>query len=542
MFSFKKLCLTSINRNVDMRCRMIKKCSICRSGSTVVGIMQKEENEVFTLPLLNKSCEVTQSQRIFKEALALSNSLKNRLKCVPRSVQQVFVLDKLAAAMSGYENVICYAEHTKLNNIYSLLCDPCFLFIAYTNGFKKYAVAGLADVSSSSSAILSDLCFLSKELFFERYKPILVRKLYLDKSQIGKSPLSVQSIRDKVVQRAVQMLIQSRFDSEFSDCSHGFHSLKSCHTALNDIYWNGKRTSWFIELSLLKTFNKIHHLLLMKEMGVKVADQRMLNLVREMLKVGYVNLRDLSDSTLESNPGIFPGSVLSSLFANILCNRIDKWVECNLLIKFNTLSENRINLADNEAVFTRDSAGRYESSKFTKERASDVSLKKIRAVLREIRKQQAAQNQAKCYVDDLNYRKLWYVRYAYEMLLGLTGPKKDALEILKGVKIAVIKKLKMRIHPNKSRINHHSDGVFFLGYRLLGNYDIKSNYSDSQVSKYDRIKFSVPIKKLLKRYRGKGFMQWAKKGNNIKYVARRVDKWIFIPGDFEVVKVRVVSR
>jgi hypothetical protein len=144
--------------------------------------------------------------------------------------------------------------------------------------------------------------------------------------------------------------------------------------------------------------------------------------------------------------------------------------------------------------------------------------------LREIRKQQAAQNQIKYDADDFNYRKLWYVRYADDMLLGLAGPKKYVLEILKDIKIAVSKKLKTHIYPDKSRINHYLDGVFFLGYRLLGNYDIKFNYPNGQGCKYNRIKFSVPIKKLLKIYMNKGFLQIAKKGKNIKYVARRVDK------------------
>jgi hypothetical protein len=122
------------------------------------------------------------------------------------------------------------------------------------------------------------------------------------------------------------------------------------------------------------------------------------------------------------------------------------------------------------------------------------------------------------------------------MLLGLTGPKKDALAILKEIEIAVDKELNMQIHSEKSKIKHHSDGVLFLGYKLLGNYDVKFNYFDGQSRKSNRIKFSVPTKRLLKKYMNKGFLQIARKGRNIKYVARRVDKWIYLPDDFEVVK------
>ena len=59
-----------------------------------------------------------------------------------------------------------------------------------------------------------------------------------------------------------------------------------------------------------------------------------------------------------------------------------------------------------------------------KNHAPNVSRKKIRIALRAVRKQQAAQNRTKCFADDLNHKKLWYVRYADDMLLGLIGPKK----------------------------------------------------------------------------------------------------------------------
>ena len=171
-----------------------------------------------------------------------------------------------------------------------------------------------------------------------------------------------------------------------------------------------------------------------------------------------------------------------------------------------------------------------------KNNAPDVSRKKIRLALREVRKQQAAQNKIKYYADDPSHKKLWYVRYADDMLLGLIGPKKDALAILTEIEIAVDKELNMQIHLEKSGVKHHSDGVLFLGYRLLGNYDAKFNYGDTQRNVSNRIKFSVPTKRLLKKYTNKGYLQIAKKGKNIKYVAKRADKWIFLPEDSEVVK------
>jgi group II intron reverse transcriptase/maturase len=526
-----KLYLTSFNGNVDMRCRTVNQLSIRRSESTVVGIEKDDTNR----QSLNEPCEVTQSQRITKKASALLNPLEKKLDRASRSLKKTFTLDKLVAAMTSYENIVINAEQQEpLNKLYELLCNPCFLLIAY-DSVKKNAAAGLDNVAGSN-VTLTGLRTLSKELFSEQYKCIPVRRLYIDKPQGGKRPLGVPSTRDKIVQKALLMLLQPTFEHQFSAHSHGFRPNKSCHTALRAIRKDGNRTTWFIELDLVKAFDKIQHSLLMEELKTRIADLQILDLIHKMLKVGYINPHDLSDGKLEMEEGTPQGSILSPFFANVLFDRFDRWVETNLLIKYNILRKDSINSEYAKAVNKHFGTEWNEVLESIKKHAPDVCRKKIRLALREVRKQQTAQNKIKYDADDSNHRKLWYVRYADDMLLGLIGPKKDAQAILKEIETAVDKELKMQIHPEKSGVKHHSDGVLFLGYRLLGNYDSKFNFGESQRRLSNRIKFSVPTKRLLKRYMNKGFLQRAKKGKNVKYVARRVDKWIFLPSDAEVVK------
>jgi group II intron reverse transcriptase/maturase len=531
-FNSIKLYSTSLNGNVNMQCRAITQSSICRSEPTVVD----REEEGKTLPYSNLSCEVVQSQKILEEASALLDPFKKRLERASRSVQKAFTLEKLADAMTEYDKVIGNVDQTKpLNNLYKkILCNPCFLLIAYQN-VRKEAAVGLDNVGGGN-VTLSGLRTLSKELSSEQYKCIPVWRVYIDKPQGGKRPLGIPSTRDKIVQKAVSMLIQPTFENKFGDHSHGFRPNKSCHTALNAIRRNGNRTTWFIELDLVTAFEKVHHTFLMEEVKNKIVDQQIIDLIYEILKVGYINPHNISDSKLDKKEGTPQGSILSPLFANILFDRFDRWVEMNLLTKYNVLREDNVSVEYNEAVFKHLGTKWNDVLEAIKEAAPDVNRKKIRLALREVRKQQAAQNRIKYYADDPNHRKLWYVRYADDMLLGFTGPKKDALAILEEIKIAVDKELNMQIHPEKSGIKHHSDGVLFLGYKLLGNYDAKFNYSEGQSRKSNHIKFSVPTKRLLKKYMDKGFLQIAKKGKNIKYVARRVDKWIFLQEDFEVVK------
>ena len=180
MTKFKKLYLMGINGNMDMWRQMINQSLSHRSGSTVVGNEKDSSNH----QSLNESCEVTQTQRISDQAKALLNPLENRLNRASRSVQKAFTLDKLTEAMTAYEAVLSQAEQTAFNNLYKLLCNPCFLLIAYDR-IKKNAAAGLDNVGGGN-VTLSGLCTLSKELSSEQYKCIPVRRLYIDKPQGGK--------------------------------------------------------------------------------------------------------------------------------------------------------------------------------------------------------------------------------------------------------------------------------------------------------------------------------------------------------------------
>lgn len=527
IFTFTKLYLTRINGNVDMRCWAIKQSLIRRSGSTVVG---NEKYGIFHR-FLNEPCEVIQLQRIEK-AMALLNPLENRLNRASRSVQKSFTLDKLVLVISIFEDVVNNVEKLEfLDNLYDFLCNPCFLLIAY-DSLKKDVMAGLDNIGGSN-VTLSGLLTLSKELFSERYNCIPVRRFYIDKQERGKRLIGVPTTRDKIVQKALQMLIQPMFEFRFSEHSHGFRSNKNCHTALNAIRKYGNRTTWFIELDLIKVFDKVHHALLIDEIKKRIADQQIIDLIYKMLKVGYINPYDLLDSKLEMEEGTLKGNILSPLFNNILFDRFDRWVEMNLLPKFNVSRKDNVN---SEYVKIVNEHFETEWNNVLENIKMNVNHKNIRLPLFEVRKQHAVQENIKYYVDDLYHRKLWYVRYADNILIGLRGPKSDALVILKEIEIALKKELKMQVNLEKSNVKHYSDGVLFLGYRLLGNYESKLNLGNIQCQVNNSIKFSVPVKRLLKRYMNKGFLQIAKKGKNIKYVGRRVDKWIFLPNDFEVVK------
>jgi len=134
--------------------------------------------------------------------------------------------------------------------------------------------------------------------------------------------------------------------------------------------------------------------------------------------------------------------------------------------------------------------------------------------------------------------RTYYCRYADDFLVGHVGNKKNAWLILQQIAAFVEQHLKMKLHEKKSGVKHHENGVIFLGYHLHGNYEAKIQYNNAtgQRTRSNWIKFGIPVERLFKRYAEKGFFQKAKKGNQDKHVARRLDKWIFLPSDLDVIR------
>jgi group II intron reverse transcriptase/maturase len=515
---------TGIIENMDMRSKAINSFLGRRSESTVV------EKGNLEYKVLNHSCEETQLQRIEKDAKALLDPYKIRLFKGSRKVRETFTVENLTKIMMAYNSVINQAE--QVTSIYHIIADPCFLLLAYAT-LRKDAAAGLDDVPTTH-VTFAGILLLSKKLKMEKYKCTPARRIYIPKKG-GKRPLGLTSTIDKIVQKALHMVMSPIFDKSFSEFSHGFRPNRSCHTALNSILKNGNRTIWFIELDLVKAFERIHHEILIKEIQVKIKEQQLIDLIYKLLRVGYVNIQNLIDSKLEQNKGTPQGSILSPLLANIFFHKLDMWFEKILLPKYNVPRIYKINSEYQDKVTNHINNKWGDVVKITKKLAPDISSKKVREHIKVLRKQQAGRENIKYSAIDPNHRKLWYVRYADDMLLGFIGPKYDANSIFEDIKTAVDKIIKMEIHPEKSGIEHHSDGVLFLGYRLLGRYDDNVKWDGVQRRVSNHVKFSIPTKKLIKKYAEKGFLQIAKKGKNTKHVARRVDKWIYLVGDNVVI-------
>ncbi len=182
----------------------------------------------------------------------------------------------------------------------------------------------IADVEQYGVVRLLDE--LAADLREGRWRPLPARRVLIPKpGSRERRPLSIPTVRDRVVQAAMKIVLEPVFEADMLPCSFGFRPRRAAHDALQvliDESWRGRR--WVVETDIANCFEAIPHEKLMQAVGERVCDQTVLALLRVMLRAGV-----LSDGVVRrSVTGTPQGGVVSPLLANVYLHRIDRaWDE-----------------------------------------------------------------------------------------------------------------------------------------------------------------------------------------------------------------------
>ena len=213
------------------------------------------------------------------------------------------------------------------------------------------------------------------------------------------------------------------------------------------IAWTG--TTWFIEGDISRCFDELDHQVMLQTLGEKIHDNRLLRLIGQMLQAGY--LEDWIWNTTLS--GVPQGGVVSPILSNIYLDRLDKFVETALLPEYTRGVLRRHNLEYDRA----------KGAAFRARRRGDY------AAARALREQQHSLPS----LDPLDpgYRRLRYVRYADDVLLGFTGPKAEAEEIKRRLAQFLDEDLNLELSEEKTLVTHARTGAArFLGYEITTHH------------------------------------------------------------------------
>ena len=343
----------------------------------------------------------------------------------------------------------------KFERLYRILFNEELFYVAYqkiaSNGGSTTKGSDGRSIDGMSLARIETLIASLKD---ESYQPHPSRRVHIPKKNGKTRPLGIPAFEDKLVQEVVRMILEAIYEGHFETTSHGFRPKRSCHTALLHIQKTFSGAKWFIEGDIKGFFDNIDHDVLVGILRERISDDRFIRLIRKFLKAGYVE-----DWTFHNTySGTPQGGIVSPILANIYLDKLDKYVK-EYIQHFDKGTKRRPGKESNNLANERKRTVRkLKKVKDGTEKAALV------ARLKAIEQERAAFPSG----DEMDgsYRRLKYIRYADDFILGVIGSKEDALRIKEDIKSFLSESLALELSEEKTLITHTGKSAKFLGYEI----------------------------------------------------------------------------
>jgi RNA-directed DNA polymerase len=301
----------------------------------------------------------------------------------------------------------------RFDDLFNLVCDPAFLTVAWkrVRGNRGSRSAGVdGDTARYITAVRGEDKFLAElraDLKAQTLRPLPVRERMIPKAGGKRRRLGIPTVRDRVAQAALKLVLEPIFEADFQPCSYGFRPGRRAHDAMAEIHLFASENlsyEWVFEGDIKACFDEISHSALMDRMRKRIGDKRVLSLVKAFLKAGILTEEGAEE---ETNTGTPQGGILSPLLANIALSALDEYF-----------------------------AGTWAPSWEVRRRRRDKG--------------------------GATYR---LVRYADDFVVMVKGTRAHA-ENLREQVAEVLRPIGLRLSETKTTIAHIDEGFEFLGHRI----------------------------------------------------------------------------
>ena len=352
-------------------------------------------------------------------------------------------------------NEHCKDSSYKFERLYRILFNEELFYVAY----QKIASNGGSTTKGSDGRSIDEMSLARIETLIaslkdESYQPHPSRRVHIPKKNGKTRPLGIPAFEDKLVQEVVRMILEAIYEGHFETTSHGFRPKRSCHTALLHIQKTFSGAKWFIEGDIKGFFDNIDHDVLVGILRERISDDRFIRLIWKFLKAGYVE-----DWTFHNTySGTPQGGIVSPILANIYLDKLDKYVK-EYIRHFDMGTKRRPGKESNDLANERKwTVRKLKKVKDGTEKAALV------ARLKAIEQERAAFPSG----DEMDgsYRRLKYIRYADDFILGIIGSKEDVLRIKEDIKSFLSESLALELSEEKTLITHTGKSAKFLGYEI----------------------------------------------------------------------------
>lgn len=399
----------------------------------------------------------------------------------------------------------------KYERLYRNLYNPDFYLLAYANIAKSQgSMTQGVDGQTLDNMSMPRINRIIESMRNRTYQPKPAKRKYIPKKNGKLRPLGITSADDKLVQEVVRMILEAIYESAFSNNSHGFRPMRSCHTALLQVKKNFTGVTWIIEGDIKACFDNFDHHVLIELLRKRISDEAFIDLIRKFLKAGYMEQWQYNCTY----SGVPQGSGISPICANIYLSELDNYMR--------DYKENY----DREPV-RRKTTKEYEraSRRYKKARKAlmeaEESTPELIREFKDSRKEKMNQH----YNDPFEegFKKIQYNRYADDFVIGVIGSKKDAEKIKEDVKIFLREKLRLEMSEEKTKVTHSSKSVRYLGYdfKVIHSKNTKRcENGDMKRVWYGKVFLYMPKENWIKKAMERGAIQVKRNNDTGKEIWR----------------------